>query len=135
MDRARLLRLVGAVLVLAGGAIHLKLNLDDYGNDDILKAFALNAAASAVVAAYLVLRDDVIGPLAGLALSLGSLAAFAMSRRGDGLLDFREVGWNPSPDAALTVAVEFAAVVVLAMALLATWSRRTTPHPRHEARS
>ena len=44
---ARVLRLVGAVLVLAGGAIHLKLNLDDYGNDDILRAFALNAAASA----------------------------------------------------------------------------------------
>ena len=59
MDRMpAVLRLVGAVLVLAGGAIHLKLNLDDYGNDDILRAFALNAAASALVAAYLVLRDD-----------------------------------------------------------------------------
>ena len=102
----RVLRLVGAVLVLAGGAIHLRLNLDDYGNDDILKAFALNAAASALVAAYLVLRDDVVGPIAGLALSIGSLGAFVMSRRGDGILDFREVGWNPSPEAALTVAVE-----------------------------
>ena len=49
-----MLRLVGALLVLAGGAIHLELNLDDYGNDDILMAFALNAAASAIVAAYLV---------------------------------------------------------------------------------
>ena len=99
MGRARLLRLVGAVLVLLGGTIHLKLNLDDYGNDDILKAFALNAAASALVAAYLVLRDDVVGPIAGLAVSIGSLGAFAMSRRGDGILDFREVGWNPSPEA------------------------------------
>ena len=61
-----MLRLVGAVLVLVGGAIHLKLNLDDYGNEDILMAFALNAAASALVAAYLVLRDDVVGPLAGI---------------------------------------------------------------------
>ena len=118
MGRARVLRLVGAVLVLLGGAIHLKLNLDDYGNDDILRAFALNAAASALVAAYLVLRDDIVGPIAGLAVSIGSLGAFAMSRRGDGLLDFREVGWNPSPEAALTVAIEVAAVVVLALALV-----------------
>ena len=122
MDRARVLRLVGAVLVLAGGAIHLKLNLDDYGNDDILLAFALNAVASALVAAYLVLRDDVVGPIAGIGLSVGSLLAFTMSRRGDGLLDFREVGWNPSPEAALTVAVELAALAVLAAAL---WSRRS----------
>ena len=42
MDRARMLRLVGAALMLAGGAIHLELNLDDYGNDQILMAF--NAA-------------------------------------------------------------------------------------------
>ena len=127
MDRARVLRLVGAVLVLAGGAIHLKLNLDDYGNDDILKAFALNAAASALVAAYLVLRDDSIGPIAGIALSIGSLGAFALSRQGDGLLDFREVGWNPSPEAVVTVAVEVAAVVVLSLVLL---QARPTSSPR-----
>ena len=113
MDRTRALRLAGAVLVLAGGAIHLELNLDGYGNDDILIAFALSAAASAAVAAYLVLREDTYGPLAGIALSVGSLLAFALSRRGDGLLDFREVGWNPSPEAALTVVVEAAATVVL----------------------
>ena len=97
MDRARALRLAGALLVLAGGAIHLKLNLDDYGTDDILQAFAMNAAASAVVAAYLVLRDDSVGPIAGLVLSVGLPRRLRMSRRGDGLLDFREVGWNPSP--------------------------------------
>jgi hypothetical protein len=129
MDRSRVLRLVGAVLVLLGGAIHLKLNLDDYGNDDLLKAFALNASASALVAAYLVLRDDIAGPIAGLAISIGSLGAFAMSRRGDGLLDFREVGWNPSPEAALTVAIEVAAVVGLALALV-EMRRAATASPR-----
>ena len=138
MGSARVLRLVGAALVLAGGAMHLKLNLDDYGNDDVLRAFAINAAASAVIAAYLVLRDDVRGLLAGLALSLASLAAFAMSRRGDGILEFREVGWNPSPDAALTVAVEVAAVVALALALLQTRItsfRQSSHHPRRAGRS
>ena len=130
------LRLVGAVLVLAGGTIHLKLNVDDYGNDDILRAFALNAAASAMVAAYLVVRDDVVGPIAGLAVSIGSLGAFVMSRRGDGILDFREVGWNPSPEAALTVVVEVLAVIVLSLALMPEASRYivsaklTSPSPR-----
>ena len=130
MDRARALRLVGAVLVLLGGAIHLKLNLDDYGNDDILKAFALNAAASALVAAYLVLRDDIVGPIAGLAVSIGSLGAFAMSRRGDGILDFREVGWNPSPEAVLTVVVEVAAVLVLAALVVVARRSAATSSPR-----
>jgi hypothetical protein len=118
MGPARVLRLVGALLVLAGGAIHLKLNLDDYGNDDILQAFALNAAVSAVVAAYVALRDDGLGPLAGIALSIGSLGALAMSRRGDGILGFREVGWNPSPDTAVTVVIESLAVAVLLGVLL-----------------
>ena len=118
MDPTRALRLAGALLVLAGGAIHLKLNLDDYGSVDILTAFALNAVASAVVAAYLVLRDDVVGPVAGLAVSIGSLGALVMSRRGDGFLGLREVGWNPSPEAALTVVVEVLAVLVLSLALI-----------------
>ena len=135
MPRARVLRLVGAVLVLAGGAIHLKLNVDDYGNDDILRAFALNAAASALVAAYLVLRDDVVGPIAGLAVSIGSLGAFVMSRRGDGILDFREVGWNPSPEAALTVVVEVLAVIVLSLALIEMRGRATERVARSSPRS
>ena len=126
MDRSRTLRLAGAVLVLIGGAMHLKLNFDDYGNDDIIRAFALNAAASAVVAAYLALRDDLLGPLAGIALSLGSLVAFGLSRRGDGLLDFREVGWtNPAPEAVITLVAEGLAVVVLAFAALD--ARRGSP--------
>ncbi|MFL6205866.1 MAG: hypothetical protein ACJ739_10995 [Acidimicrobiales bacterium] len=125
MARARLLRLVSGALLLAGGAIHLRLNLDDYGNQDILKAFALNAAASAVVAAYVVLRNHPAGLLAGLALTAGSLGAFAMSRRGDGILDFREVGWNPSPEAVLTVAVEVAAAAALVAVLLQERVSRT----------
>jgi hypothetical protein len=127
MDRTRVLRLVGALLVLAGGAIHLKLNLDDYGNDAILLAFALNAAASALVAAYLVLRHDWLGPVAALGLTLGSLGAFAMTRRGDGMLDFREVGWNPSPEAVVTFVVEVAAVVVLSLVLQQSRSATSSP--------
>ena len=75
MDRASAAAAGGAVLVLAGGAIHLQLNLDDYGNDDILTAFALNAAASALVAAYLVLRDDRRRSVGRYRRDVGSLGA------------------------------------------------------------
>jgi hypothetical protein len=118
VDRARGLRLVGALLVLAGGAVHLRLNLAGHGNEDIVRAFALNAAASAVVAASLALRAGAAGPIAGVVLSLGSLGALAMSRRGDGILGFREVGWAPAPDTAVTLAVEVLAVVVLGLVLV-----------------
>lgn len=128
MESSRMLRLAGAVLVLIGGAVHLKLNLDDYGTEDIALAFALNAVASALVAAYLVLRDDILGPLAGIGVSLGTLIAFTLSRRGEGILDFREVGWNPSPEAAITVATEVVALGVLALAALE--ARRATSSPR-----
>ncbi len=128
MERSRMLRLVGAVLVLIGGAVHLKLNLDDYGTEDIARTFAINAGASALVAAYLVLRDDILGPLAGIAISVGTLIAFGLSRQGDGILDFREVGFNPSPDAAITVVVEVLALIVLALAAIQT--QRATSSPR-----
>ena len=128
MERSRMLRLVGAVLVLIGGAVHLKLNLDDYGTEDIARTFAINAGASALVAAYLVLRDDILGPLAGIAVSVGTLIAFGLSRQGEGILDFRETGFNPSPDAAVTVVVEALALVVLILAAIQT--QRVTSSPR-----
>jgi hypothetical protein len=127
VDRARTLRLAGAALVLLGGFLHLKLQLDEYGNEDIGRAFALNAIASGVVAAYLVLRADVLGPLAGMALSAASLLAFALSRVGDGILDFRETGFD-APHARLTVITEALALVVLAAA--AVEARLATSSPR-----
>jgi hypothetical protein len=127
VDRARTLRLAGAALVLLGGSLHLKLQLDDYGNEDIGRAFALNAILSGVVAAYLVLRVDLLGPIAGMALSAGSLLAFARSRVGDGLLDFRETGFD-APHALLTVIAEALALLVLAAAAIE--ARRPTSSPR-----
>ena len=106
------LRLLLAVLVLLGGAVHLKLSIDDYGTADIIKLFAVNAIASALVAAYLALREDAVGLLAAAGISAGTLVAFALSRVGDGILDFREQGLNPSPDAVATVVLELAALAL-----------------------
>jgi hypothetical protein len=110
--------------VLLGGSAHLKLQLDDYGTEAIGRAFALNAIASGVVAAYLVLRDDLGGPVAGIVLSATTLIGFALSRVGDGILDFRETGFD-APHAALTVVTEVLALVVLVAAAVET-SRATS---------
>lgn len=127
--RARVLRLCGAALLLLGGAIHLWLNLDDYGTEDIGRAFAANAGVSALVAAYLVLRDDWIGPVAGIAVSAGSLGAFVLSRQSEGVLGFSESSYtNPSPEALLTVLAEVLAIVVLGLAVVE--ERRATSSPR-----
>lgn len=123
MTAGRALRLAAATLVLAGGAIHLQLLLDDYGTDDIRWAFVLNVAASAVVAAALVVRPGLLGVVAGIGVGAGSLVALALTRMGDGFLDFRERGLEPSPQTPLTVLVEGAAVAALG-ALLARRSWR-----------
>ena len=117
-DRVQALQLLGAAFLLVGGAVHLQLSFDDYGTGDIDRTFAINALASALVAGYLALRRDPIGPLAGIAVSVGTLVAFALSRTGDGLLDFRATGLEPSPQAVLALVAEVAAVVVLVLALL-----------------
>ncbi|CAN5819192.1 hypothetical protein BH24ACT3_BH24ACT3_17240 [soil metagenome] len=129
---ARALRLPGAAAVLIGGAIHLRLVFDEYGNTDLQRSFVLNALVSAAAAAYLVVRADRIGPLAGLAVTLGSLLAFALSRTGDGVLDCRATGLDPASEALLALLVEVLAVVLLAAVLVvegreaaATSSRRS----------
>ncbi|MBA2282042.1 MAG: hypothetical protein H0W25_12550, partial [Acidimicrobiia bacterium] len=49
------------------------------------------------------------------------------SRVGDGVLGFRETGLNPGPDAALTIAAELGAVVVLAVGVVAARPERPSP--------
>lgn len=120
------LRLAGALLVLVGGALHLRLSLDDYGTAAIIRTFALNAVASGLIAGYLALRHDPLGALGGIAVSAGTLLAFALSRTGDGVLGLRETGLNPGPDALLTVLVEVAAMVVLVAGLVTASSPATT---------
>jgi len=102
--RSRLLlggRVVAAVLVLIGGYIHLKLYFDGYRDvpdANLGRSFLLNAAAAVVVAAALV---------------NATLIGFGMSRTSRGIFDFTESGFQPSPEAAISLVVEIAAAVVL----------------------
>jgi hypothetical protein len=119
MDRERVLRLATAALIVVGGIVHLKLYNDgykDFPNDNLGRSFLLNAAASAVIAVAVVVAPGVLPLIAGLGLVDGTLLAFALSR-GPGIFGFTEMGWNPSPEAAIALISEIGAAVILLVLL------------------
>jgi hypothetical protein len=118
--RPRALAVLGAIAVLAGGALHVRLGFDDYGTEDLVTVFFLNGVGSALVAAWIAYDRRPFALLAGLGISTVSLLAFGLSRRGDGVLGFRGVGLDPSPDVALTLLAEGVATLALGAALLAS---------------
>jgi hypothetical protein len=112
------LRVVGAVAVLLIGYVHIKLYFDSYRHiDKIGPSFLLNAAASVVVAAALIVLRNRFSAWAALALSNATLLAFWLSRTSAGIFDFNEHGFSPSPEATLAVIAE----VVAALIALALW--------------
>jgi len=125
-----ILRLLAAGMVVVGGVIHYDLWSGGYrGIPSIGPLFIVNVVASAVIAAALALTGR--GPvlLAGLLLSVGSLAALLASRT-VGLLGFVE-GWT---DASLeVVAAEIGAVVALTSCMVARAREHAgpRPHPAH----
>lgn len=119
------LRIVGAVLLIAGGAVHTWLAFDGYGTKDLQTVFFLNGAGSAVVAAALASTRGPLAPLAGAGISAISLLAFGMSRIGDGVVGFRATGLEPVPEALLTLAVEAAALLVIGTVIVTDRDRLT----------
>ncbi|MGI8792634.1 MAG: hypothetical protein ACR2H3_05570 [Acidimicrobiales bacterium] len=122
-DRVPVLRLLGATLLIVGGAIHTWLAFAQYGTADLETVFFLNGAASAVVATTIVLGRGLIGPVAGIGISMASLFAFLMSRVGSGVVGFRATGLDPAPESLLTLVVEGAALVVLGLVVMADRQR------------
>ncbi len=134
MMRTLVIRIVAAALVLAGGIVHFRLWNDGYKDiDKIGPAFLLNAVGSAAIAVALVVWRHRLVPLAALGLVNGTLLAFGLSRTNDGIFDFREYGWNPSPEAALALVFELAAAAVL-LALLVLERNDSSPAPTYHDR-
>jgi plastocyanin len=119
MNIGRPLRIAAAIALLIGGLVHLQLYFKGYRSiDKIGPSFLLNAIASGVVAAALAARRDWFVRLAGVGVAVGTIGAFIISRQGDGLFDFRERGFEPSPQATIALVVEIAATVLLAASFL-----------------
>jgi hypothetical protein len=122
---ATIARWVAALLVLATGAIHLKLYFDSYRHiDKVGPSFLLLAVASLVVAILLVVWRHWIPVVLGLGLVDATLFGFGLSRTSTGIFDFTETGWNPTPWGVLSVVVETAAAVVLIGVLVLDWRDR-----------
>jgi hypothetical protein len=119
-------RWVAALLVLAVGAIHLKLY---FGNgyrdiDKVGPSFLLNAVASLVLAILLVVWRHWIPVVLSLVFVDATMLSFGLSRTGSGIFDFTETGWNPTPWAVLSLVVEIAAAIVLIGVLALDWRDR-----------
>jgi hypothetical protein len=120
VTRPSVLRVAIAIGTVLIGAIHLRLYFDSYRDipdSNIGASFVLNAVASGVAAVVVLAWANRLALLAPLVVANASLFAFAMSRTDQGILDFTERGWNPSPDAALSVAIEIATALLAVVAL------------------
>ena len=141
------LRYAAAASIIVGGYIHLCLYRNGFRTiPKIGVGFLLQVITSGLVAGALligrervlrlgrlVVRRSVAVWLAGLSLSLGTLAAFGLSHTPMGLFAFREFGWQPAPQAAIALVAELAAVVFVTVGLLVDF-RRPLPVSAHHRR-
>ena len=125
---ATVLRVVAALLVLAGGALHLKLWLDEYRDvpSDVAGAFVVNpgflvsAVVSLVLAlGVLALRRPLVW-LVALLVELASVVTLVLSRQAS-VFGWEEPDW--SADAKRILVVEILAVVALAVLLAVDYAR------------
>jgi hypothetical protein len=106
-----LLRIAGALLILAAGAIHLWLYFDYFHRIHIIGVlFVLNCAAATIAGFALMLSAHPLAGAGGIAYSVGTLAGFFVSVY-HGLFGYVERlsgGWQEAAGA-----LEVAAIVVL----------------------
>jgi plastocyanin len=119
MRAATLIRLAGAAGLAITALVHLDLYLGGYRHiDTIGPLFLVNVIAGGLLAIAVAARPDVAFRVAGIVFALGTIGGFILSRRGDGLFDFRETGFEPSPQAAIALIAEIVTVVALAAGLV-----------------
>jgi hypothetical protein len=112
-------RYVTAVLLAAAGFIHADLYLHGYRAIPLVgPAFLLQASGSFAIAVLLLASDVLILRLAAAGLAAGALAGFVLSRT-VGIGGFVERGFDPAPQALISVLLEVAVLVLLATPLLA----------------
>jgi hypothetical protein len=109
-----LIRLAVVATVTESGYVHAKLYLHGYRFiAHIGPMFLLQAAVSFALAALLLFGGPLIVQLAAAGTALGALGGFVLSRT-VGLWGFTERGFQPHPDAMLSVLSEIATLGLLA---------------------
>jgi hypothetical protein len=112
---AALPRIGAAVCLATSGYLHAQLYTHGYRTiPGIGPAFLLQASGSLAVAILLLLGGPMILRLAAAALAGGALGGFALSRT-VGVFGFVEHGLQPAPQALISVLVEVAALLLVAV--------------------
>jgi len=115
---------IGATLAVSG-VIHAYLYIHGYNHvPTVGTAFLLQASMFCALAVLILAGGPYWLQLAGALLSVGTLIAFALSRT-VGLFGFTERGFQPSPQAALSVIAEVLTVVLVAASVLSSRSKTT----------
>ena len=110
------IRLAVVATVTESGYVHAKLYVDGYRSiPHIGPMFLLQAAVSFAVAALLLFAGPLILRLAAAGTALGALGGFILSRT-VGIWGFTERGFQPRPDAVLSVLAE-----ITTSGLLTAW--------------
>ncbi|HEX3426307.1 MAG TPA: alkaline phosphatase family protein [Acidimicrobiales bacterium] len=130
--RRRVLRYSAAAAIAVGGYIHLCLYRNGFrAVPKIGTGFLLQVVTSAILAGALLVgrerilqvgrflvRSTVAVRALGLSLSLGTLAAFGLTRTPMGLFNFTERGLQPAPQALIALVAEVAAAALLMTTLM-----------------
>ena len=119
------LRLGIAATLAVSGVVHADLYIHGYNHiPTVGPAFLLQASMFCALAVLILAGAPEWFRWAGALLSVGTMIAFALSRT-TGLFGFTERGWNPSPQAAISVIAEVLTVVLVAVSVMR--SRSTAP--------
>ena len=111
-----MIRYVTAALLALSGYIHADLYLHGYQAIPLVgPAFLLQASGSFAIALLLLVGNALIIRLAAAGLAAGALVGFAMSRT-VGIGTFVEHGFDPAPQALISVLAELAVLALLVVA-------------------
>jgi hypothetical protein len=124
------IRLAVAATVAESGYVHADLYVHGYRFiSHIGPMFLVQAAVSFAVAALLLFGGPLIVQLAAAGTALGALGGFVLSRT-IGVWGFTERGFQPHPDALLSVLSEIATLGLLAALWAYVLRHRTATAPR-----
>jgi hypothetical protein len=116
--------MLGGLCLVASGYLHAQLYVDGYRViPKIGPMFLLQASAALAVGILLLLTASPPLRVIGVGLAAGALGGFVLSRT-VGVFGFTERGWEPAPQALLSVLAEVAAIGLLAAPGLVWTARR-----------